>query len=852
MAEKSTKKTYIIIDGYSLVFRAYFGTQFLSTSDGRPTNAIFGFTNMLLSLLDNEQPYGIVVAFDAPGKTFRHADFPEYKAHRKETDTALIQQIPLVHDLVEALGVDREELAGFEADDLVGTIAKRVEKAGMHALIVTGDNDQLQLVTQDTTVRYTVRGITDVVDYTPEKVFEKFGFGPEMVPDYKALRGDPSDNIPGIAGIGEKTATALLQEFGHVENLVEHLDKVNPKIRAKLEADLDLITTGKKLTTIVCDAPLSYDLKPYRVDLEGMERARSFLQSLEFRTLQNRIDKILPKFSDGLFTEAVAVAEQPTVEATDAQTADEVRSAFSKKAIVAISCDAEGVCLAAGELVWRVPVALAGSLQWLSEKRCIVHDGRNTIKALRAHNLPDVPLVFDSQLAAFVLSPGRGHYDLRAACREHLEREPGADAASMAACLFALYQPMTDRMKAEGTLHAFAEVDLPLLPILMKMEDRGILLDTGYLHDFSVTLKRDIETLAGEIHELAGETFTIGSPKQLGYILFEKLGLTAGKKTKTGYSTDVDVLTALAAENEIAAKVLSWRELTKLKSTYADSLPTMVGADGRVHTTYNLTGAATGRLSSTDPNLQNIPTRTELGREIRRAFIAPEGRILLSLDYSQIELRLLAHMCEDPRLLEAFDKGEDIHRATAESLFGTPGPNVTSDQRRIAKMVNYAVLYGMSDFGLAQSLGMGVGEAKAIIEAYFAKFPRVKDFTTSIIEEARTKGFTTTLIGRRRYFPDIHTANRQMRMAAERAAINAPMQGTAADVIKIAMINLNQSGLLNGTQMLLQVHDELVFECDKGKAGVAKDIASIMSKAMELRVPLDVDTKSGTNWRDMS
>lgn len=847
MPAKSTRDTLIIIDGYSLLFRAFFATQYFSTSDGRPTNALFGFSNMVLSLLEKERPYGLVVVFDAPGKTFRDALYPEYKGHRQETDPALKDQLPKARDLCAALGLDFVEVVGFEADDLAGTLARRAGEQGLHALIVTGDKDQLQLVDDNTTVRMTKRGLSDVEDYTPANFHEHFPFPPSLIPDYKALRGDPSDNIPGVAGVGDKTASALLEQFGPVESILARLEEVAPKVRDKIAADPEVLTLGKKLTTIVTDMELDFQIKPYRVTPQTVESAKRLFTDLEFRSLMRRLDVVLPLFSSDPIEAIAEVVEAVPARTVTANSPEELFARFSGLPEVAIAMGEEGVAVAVGDEATLIPREMTGALDWLAHTGLALHDGRLVTAPLGFA----VRFAFDAQLAAYVLAPGRGKYMLQDTYREFFGREMAPDPGSQAVALWALREPMKRRLAEEGTLSVYEQVDLPLLPILIEMERAGILVDARCLQAFSADVTKQIAALQTEIWDLAGEEFTIGSPKQLGYILFEKLGLAAGKKTKTGYSTDVDVLNMLAADNEIAAKVLNWRELTKLKSTYADSLPALVREDGRIHTTFNQTVAATGRLSSMDPNLQNIPVRTELGREIRRAFVAPPGKLLLSLDYSQIELRLLAHMCDDPVLVEAFAKGEDIHTATAASIFGVADEAVTSDQRRQAKMVNYAVLYGMSDFGLAGALGLGVSEARGIIQAYFDQFPSVKRFTETIVEEARMKGFTTTLTGRRRYFPDIHSANRNVRMGAERQAVNAPIQGSAADVIKIAMINLYKTNLMERVTMLLQVHDELVFECAEGDVGIAGDLAKVMAEPMKLKVPLVVDAKIGPNWRDM-
>lgn len=848
----STRDTYVIIDGYSLLFRAFFATQYFATSDGRPTNALYGFTNMLFSLMEKDQPYGIAVVFDAPGKTFRHADYPEYKAHRRDTEDALKQQLPVARELVAALGIPQIEITGYEADDLAGTLARMAVQKGLHAMVVTGDRDQLQLVDENTTVRMTKRGLSDVEDYTPESFPRHFSFPPALIPDYKALRGDPSDNIPGVAGVGEKTANALLAEFGPVESILEHLDDLAPKVREKIAADPGVLALGKHLTTLICNAPIEMELEPYRPTAETLEATRKLFTNLEFRSLLQRIDAVLPLFMEGAVAPVMEVKEAPTVKTTLATSPEQVYARFSGLEEIALASGEEGIALSSGGEAFLVPSDMRGALDWLVDTKLIVHDGRAEWAGLREMGVPRVQFAFDTQLAAYVLAPGRGKYMLEDSCREFLEHEIGADAGSRAAAIHAVRPHMRNRMQAEDTLHVYEQIDLPLLPVLIDIERSGILVDTNCLKQFSDDVTKEIDALQRSIWDLAGEQFTIGSPKQLGVVLFEKLCLPSGKKTKTGFSTDVDVLTTLAAEHEICAKVLQWREYSKLKSTYADALPLMVRDDGRIHTTFYQTIAATGRLSSGDPNLQNIPVRSDLGREIRRAFIAPPGKTLLSLDYSQIELRLLAHMSRDPVLVEAFDRGDDIHAATASEIFGVGLDQVTSEHRRQAKMVNYAVLYGMSDFGLGRALGLGVSEAHGIIERYFTEFPSVKQFTESIVEEARIKGFTATLSGRRRYFPDIHSGNRQVRMAAERQAINAPIQGSAADVIKLAMIKIANSPESKVATMLLQVHDELVFEVDEDKTEVAKDLAVMMADSLDLSVPLEVDIKIGPNWRDMT
>jgi DNA polymerase-1 len=860
-----TEKRLVILDGYSLLYRAFFATRYLSTSDGKPTNALFGFTSMLFQLLERNKPDAVVIAFDAPGKTFRHAEFAEYKGTRKETAPELIAQFPVVRELMTALGVPNIEVTGYEADDVVGTISRMGEENGYKTMIVTGDLDSLQLVDEWVSVMTTRQGVTDVFVYGPEQVRERFGFGPEHVTDYKAIAGDSSDNIPGVPGIGEKGATAIIQKFGTVENVLERFDELEPKYQKKIEPAKALMIQSKWLATIDRHVPLEYDFKPFHLTEDQIETAERMLESLEFRSLVRRVHTVLGRYVEGgTRSEEPAVVEvqQLEVSSTDARTYEELRAWVGDKPFAMLQ---EPTAVQPGmfdepEMAGVVAVGLQvrrckgeWAMQLLKEAptQAILHDSKPLYRKLCG--LLPAPR-FDSMLAGYVLQSGRSSYALRDLVQGYLEVGVPSTTAEMAAALGLLEGAMRDRLGKESQTSVLDDVELPLVPILAEMENYGIEVSSDFLGEFSKSLEIEIQKLTQSIHEQAGVEFNIGSPKQLGEVLFEKLEIPGPKKTKTGYATGAEVLQLIAPTHQIATDVLSWRELSKLKSTYSDSLPRMIGPDGRIHTTFNQTVAATGRLSSNEPNLQNIPIRTELGRQIRKAFVAAKGYELASFDYSQIELRLLAHLCRDDALVEAFQTRVDVHTVTASLTFGIPVESVSKEQRRLAKMLNYAVLYGVTDFGLANQLGGGfsVSEAKALITQYFERFPKIKNFTEGVVAEARTKGFTVTLCGRRRYFPDIHSQNRNERMGVERQAVNAPIQGAAADMIKLAMIRVRKAVGSAATRMLLQVHDELVFELAPPDKGLIEPIRKQMEDALPLSVPVEVDAKIGENWNEMS
>ncbi|MCC6404358.1 MAG: DNA polymerase I [Fimbriimonadaceae bacterium] len=853
----------LVLDGFSLLFRAFYGTRYLSTADGRPTNALFGFAQTLVGLIKELEPECVVVALDSPGKTFRHGEFAEYKGTRKETPPELMVQLDFSHDFIESLSIPLLRLEGFEADDIVGTLARIAPERGFETTIVTGDLDSLQLVDEHTSVYVPGMRGADAVVYDRDRVIERMGFGPEFVTDYKAMAGDSSDNIPGVPGIGEKSATQLIQEFGHVEAMLERQGEVPEKFWKKIGPNIAQMEMSKRLATIDRETPVSYDFEPYRLDVAHLERARAMLESLEFRTLSKRFVEAL----DGYLTDTARNHEakveveglEPILlpalgsaqalldkvgEATFSlawETTADQRSMFDDGA-------GQEVAVGLADGVITVPRAWAIALFRERAHQMVGHD----VKSLyRESPGVSIPPRFDTALACYVLQSGRSDYELGDLSQAFLDARPVVPAQS-ALALLRLEPALRDRVELEGQTRVLSEIEVPLVPILAEMESHGIQLDTGQLNEFSKSLEVSIAQSQSLVHELAGMEFNIGSPKQLGEVLFEKLAIPGGKRTKTGWATGVEILNEI--DHPVAHEILAWRELTKLKSTYADSLPKLVAEDGRVHTTFNQMVAATGRLSSIDPNLQNIPVRTELGRQIRRAFVAAQGFSFASCDYSQVELRILAHMSQDAALTDAFQRHEDVHAVTASLMFKVEVAEVGPEQRRLAKLLNFAVLYGVTDFGLANQLGPEFSrkEAAELIEQYNLRFPAVQAFTKGMVEEARSKGFTVTLCGRRRYFPEIHNANRGIRQYAERQAMNAPIQGTAADMAKLAMIRVR--GVLGDarTRMLLQVHDELLFETADGEGGLLPGLKAGMESALPLDVPVEVDVKTGPNWLEMT
>lgn len=857
-------KRLIIIDGYALLYRAFFATRFLSTSDGRPTNALYGFTQMLFSILERIRPDAIVVALDAHGKTFRHVEYAEYKGTRKETAPELIVQLEEARNLIRALGIPQLELIGYEADDIVGTLSLRAEKAKYRTTIVTGDLDSLQLVDDWVSVLTPKQGITETYTYDPAGVREKMGVDPHQVADFKAIKGDTSDNIPGVPGIGDKGAAELLTLFPNIEAILEKIDEVPEKYKKKIVGNEEQMKLSKWLATIDRNVPVEYDFQPFILSNEQLQAAKTFLESFELRSSAKACDRVLGPYVSGFEHGMHATVEVKTEKVEFNRR--EVSSFLMLKSSVnsqpysvifeaAPATDlfdekSETAYIGVGHEVLVTGKAEAIRLFQTFPKQAVTFESKSLYKSA---NKFDSAVRFDAQVAGYVLQSGRSSYALGDLIQGYTDFGSPESGEEKAAALLKLEIAMRDRLKKEGQESVLDSIEQPLTPILAEMEVLGIRTDRQQLQEFSKELSVAIEISTAKIYELAGQEFTIGSPKQLGEILFDKLGIPGATKTKTGYGTGAEILQQIAPSYEIAGEVLTWRELSKLRSTYAEALQVQIASDGRIHTTYSQTTAATGRLSSNDPNLQNIPIRTELGRSIRKAFVAADGYELASFDYSQIELRVLAHMCEEPALVRAFEEHEDVHTATAKIMFHIDG-EPTKEQRRYAKLLNYAVLYGVTDFGLANQLGGGFSrsEAKELINLYNERFPTVKGFTHEVVNEARSKGYTTTLTGRRRYFPDIHASRFNDRQYAERQAMNAPIQGTAADMIKMAMLTVRQMIEGSSVRMLLNVHDELVFEVPISDREQIEPIRHLMETSLPLKVPVEVDAKIGLNWNEMS
>ncbi|MEE9566454.1 MAG: DNA polymerase I, partial [Desulfobacteria bacterium] len=861
------------------------------TTRGLPTNATFGFTNMLLKLLSDRKPEHMVMAFDAKGPTFRHEIYEAYKANRPPMPDDLAVQIPYIKQVVEGMNILSLELAGYEADDIIGTLAREAEKTGFHVVMVTGDKDFKQLVSPGISIWDPMKDRT--IDYTGLK--ENFGLEPPQWVDVMALAGDTSDNIPGVPGIGEKTAVSLIKTFGSLEAIFKNLDNVSrKKLRENLSTFREQAMLSRRLVAINTEVPLSVEMGSLRVSDPDAETLASLFKYLEFQRLQKRFptktDLSKKKYRVILNDEAlnglVDELKQAGMFAVDTETTakDPMRAEIVGLSFACRPNEAAYIPLRhryAGVPRQLDPDHTLASLKPLLEDPKLAKVGQN-IKfdwiVLKRSGIQLQGVTFDTMVASYLLNPTRRAHNLEAIAAEYLDHrmisykevtggkkdDKGFEgvliedavtyACEDADITLMAYELLEPKLQEGGFDRLFKEVEIPLIPVLVDMEMFGICVERERLKAVSKDFERQLDAMEDRIYAIAGESFNIKSHKQLGRILFEKLKLPIQKKTKkkTGYSTDVEVLTTLSVEHELPALVLHYRSLSKLKSTYADALVDLIHPEThRIHTSYNQTVTATGRLSSSDPNLQNIPIRTEEGREIRAAFVPRKGWTILSADYSQIELRLLAHYSEDPILVEAFEADEDIHTRTATEVFELLPGMITPEMRRQAKVINFGIIYGMSPFGLSKELGISQKMAKIYIENYFRRYKGVKRFTEEIIEEARKAGKVTTLLGRHRWLPDILSKNRTAREFAERTAVNTPLQGTAADLIKVAMVRIHKAlGEMNlNAKMLLQVHDELVFEVPpKELETVVESVTKIMEGVHELRVPLKVDIKTGQNW----
>lgn len=865
------KPKLMLLDTYGLVYRAFFALPPLTTTRGVPINAAYGFTMMLNKLITDEKPTHVIAAFDKGLPAHRVALYQQYKAQRDQMPDDLRSQFALVRRVLEVNRIPIVEIEGEEADDVIATLARQAAQKGEQAVVVTGDLDLLQIVNDNTTVLTTRRGITELGRYDPAAVRERFdGLEPAQLPDYRGLKGDPSDNLPGIPGVGEKTAIKLIKAAGTLDALVSDPALAgSPKLQKLVEEYGKQAQVCRDVSIANDRLDLSLDWQESLYTPPSNDELYRLYSDLEFKTLLNKLDVPveMPLLETqerlkGRYRSYIAATDPPEyVELAREleQLADAPRLAIAVKNDGEIGVSAQagtGLGFLAGALA-HAPVKSAFQKVWLGAQRLAAHDVKSVSHVL--HDRGFEPRVFadDTMIGAHLLNPSRTFAGIEDAAQELLALSAGEDVAAHADAVLRLVDKERTELQARDQLSLYENVEVPLAPILAKMEWTGVLIDPSELTALATEIEGAIDRLQAEIYDYAGEQFNIGSPLQLGNILFGKLCIPGGKKTKTGWATGVEVLQGLSREYPICAKVLEYREVTKLKNTYIDVIPQLTDKrDGRLRTIFNQTSTATGRLSSTNPNLQNIPVRGELGRRIRRAFVAPKNDyVLLAADYSQIELRLMAHLSGDEAMRRAFHEGQDIHDFTARQIFNLP-PDVAADgnQRRIAKSVNFGLLYGMSDFGLAQRLEISRAEAKQMTTAYFARFPSVRNYIESVIERGRNEGYVATILGRRRYMPALRSSNFMLRSAAEREATNAPLQGSAADIMKLAMVRIDGALARDGfdARMLLQIHDELIFEVSRKQLHEVADLVRAeMEGAVDLSVPLVVTVKVGKNWYDV-
>lgn len=914
MSEK--RRTFAVIDGNSLMHRAFHAVPpTMNAPDGRPTNAIFGFLNMFLKMIDAFNPDGVVVAFDKGKPRVRMEMLPQYKAQRPPMDPDLHAQFPMIKELLAALNVPILQSEGWEGDDILGTMARLGEQAGCDMLLVTGDRDMYQLVTEHVNVVSTRKGLSDVAIMTPESVDDLYhGITPALVPDFYGLKGDTSDNIPGVPGIGPKKASALIAQYGSLDEVIAHADEVKGKMGENLRAHIDDALLSRKVATIRTDAPVELDFDATSFPAFSADEVSATLGTLGITAMQNRFLALIG--GEGGAAAAASTFEMPTIERTAAGDAEAlaavasevVRAIEAGEWVAAVVDDdkEEGALFGLTRTLWLATSKGLLALEEGDGGASAVVDGFNVAHGVVAgvlarlfmegrvaspdmkallHELSPIdsselelmdPLavdstrIFDTVVAAYLLDSDRSEFDEVYLADTYLQmalpaargaegagEDAPAPAARTAALTLALVAPLRDRMARENAANVFDGIEMPLVPVLAKMERAGMLVDPDRLHSLSEGLATQIADVERSIRDLAGdETFNIGSPMQLSHVLFDVMGLpTKGlKKTKRGYySTNAKVLSDLARDHEIVRLILDWREKSKIKSTYLDTLGPLRRGDGRVHTTYNQTITATGRLSSSDPNLQNIPTRSELGRTVKTAFSAGEGSVFLAVDYSQIELRLLAHLSGDEHLVRAFNEGEDFHAETAARVFGVPVSEVTPDLRSRAKAVNFGIVYGQQAYGLSQSLHISMAEARDMIDRYYEAYPGVRTFLDNVVARAKQTGYAETMYGRRRHIPELKAKNPQLRGFGERTAMNHPMQGTAADIIKIAMARVSRRLEEEGfaAHMILQVHDELDFECPVDEVErLTAMVRDAMEHVVDLRVPLIAEASTGITWAD--
>jgi DNA polymerase-1 len=877
-----TNMKMMVLDGNSIVNRAFYGVKPLSTRDGLYTNAIFGFLNILQKLMEEDKPDGLCITFDQKAPTFRHLAFSDYKAQRKGMPEELVMQLPVLKEVLSAMNIPMYAMDGWEADDLMGTISRQCEKSGWDCTLVTGDKDSLQLVTEHTHVKLVVSrmGQTTTREMTPDLFREEYGFDPIHLIDLKALMGDSSDNYPGVPGIGEKTAMTLIQTYGSVENLYANFDtaELKPAQRRKLDEGRESAKLCYDLATIRTDAPMNFAPQDNLVQEWDKPSLYQLFLRLEFQ-------KLITRYGLEPGTPAEPLKEEEIIfeTVTDPARLEELMTLWQQEEYVYFLAlpTLDGVAVEWGDHAAFVYAPNVGEgydrfldLFFSGAVKKISHDVKPLMNHLLGEGLSTDGFVFDTALAAYLLSPTDGSYELDKLFVSYYNCEiqpqvdyteedafsplgnaPMAEASLLAhvAAVAALHETLKPKLEETGMLSLLTELELPLCPVLAEMERAGVLVDRQALADFGVMLDKGIRTSQGEIYRYAGHEFNINSPKQLGVVLFEELELPALKKTKTGYSTNAEILEKLRHRHPIVQEVLEYRQLAKLKSTYVEGLLKVIAPDGRIHTSFQNTVTATGRLSSTEPNLQNIPVRTPLGAEMRKMFIAAPGNVLVDADYSQIELRLLAHIADDQEMQEGFRSGVDIHTITASQVFGVPVELVTKSMRSSSKAVNFGIVYGISEFSLAQDIGVSRNEAKAYMERYFEKYSGVRSYMNRIVAQAKEDGYVSTVMGRRRPLPEINSSNFNQRSFGERVALNAPIQGTAADIIKLAMIRVQNRLKAQGLtgRLVLQVHDELIVECPQEES---EQVAAILKEEMEqvasLSVPLQADAKVGSCWAD--
>lgn len=902
MAETASKKTdqtpgarprLMLMDGHSLAYRAFFAlpAENFTTATGQPTNAIYGFASMLANTLRDEAPTHFAVAFDVSRKTWRSEEFTEYKANRSKTPDEFKGQVELIGELLDAMHAERFAVEGYEADDVIATLATQAEAEGFEVLIVTGDRDSFQLVSEHTTVLYPTKGVSELTRFTPEKVFEKYGLTPAQYPDFAALRGDPSDNLPGIPGVGEKTAAKWINQFGSFAELVERVDEVKGKAGQNLRDHLEAVKLNRRLTELERRVELPKGVSHLERTAYDRKAVAMILDTLEIRnpSLRERLFAVdpgaeeaetTPVVTDGVELDGTVLGAGELAGWLTEHDAGPLGVATVDTWALGTGSVAEvALAAATGPAAWFDPAELDETDErafaaWLADatKPKVFHNAKGAMRVFAEHGWTIEGVTMDTALAAYLVKPGRRSFDLDALSLEYLHRELapaaapdgqlafGADDGAEAEALMVQARTIVDlgeafegRLAEVGAADLLRDVELPTSALLARMERHGIAADRTHLEAMEQMFAGAVQQAVKEAHAAAGHEFNLGSPKQLQEVLFGELALPKTKKTKTGYTTDADALAWLAGQtdNELPVIMLRHREQAKLRVTVEGLIKT-IAADGRIHTTFNQTVAATGRLSSTDPNLQNIPVRTDEGRAIRRGFVVGEGfEALLTADYSQIELRVMAHLSEDAGLTEAFTSGEDLHTTAAAQVFSVEQSAVDAEMRRKIKAMSYGLAYGLSAFGLSQQLNIEAAEARALMDAYFERFGGVRDYLQRVVAEARATGYTATLFGRRRYLPDLNSDNRQRREAAERMALNAPIQGTAADIVKIAMLNvdraLREADLRS--RMLLQVHDEIVLELAPGERSAVEELVRReMASAVRLRVPLSVSVGVGPDW----